>query len=83
MSGKKNVMIRIDADLAEKAKNLGLNISKVTENALIRSINALEGAFSEINPNSKSNTSRSFTDEGDGGPSRIRTGDYRDVNAVS
>ena len=44
---KKNVMIRINADLAEKAKELGLNISKVCENALIQAVKALEEAFTE------------------------------------
>ena len=44
---KKNVMIRIDAELVEKAKELGLNISKVCENALNQAINALEQIFEE------------------------------------
>jgi len=38
---KKNVMIRIDTELAEKAKKLGLNISKVCENALIQAVKAI------------------------------------------
>ena len=44
---KKNVMIRIDAELVEKAKEMGLNISKVCENALIQAVKALEEAFNE------------------------------------
>ena len=44
---KKNVMIRIDAELVEKAKELGLNISKVCENALIQAVKALEETFTE------------------------------------
>ena len=32
-SMKKNVMIRIDAEVIKKAKEMGLNISKVCENA--------------------------------------------------
>ena len=73
---KKNVMIRIDADIAENAKEIGLNISKVCENALIRSIKALAREYG-------SNESIAISKRADGGPSRIRTGDYRDVNAVS
>ena len=41
---KKNVMIRIDKELVHKAKELGLNISKVSENALKRAVDALEQA---------------------------------------
>ena len=39
---KKNVMIRIDKEVVQKAKDLGLNISKVSENALKRAVDALE-----------------------------------------
>jgi len=39
---KKNVMIRIDAKTAEKAKEIGLNISKVSENALKDLIDRIE-----------------------------------------
>jgi hypothetical protein len=39
---KKNVMIRIDANLVQKAKELGLNISKVSENALKEMIRRIE-----------------------------------------
>ena len=42
-------MIRIDEGLFRKAKDLGLNISKVCENALTRAINALECAFLQNN----------------------------------
>ena len=38
---KKNVMIRIDSEIVETAKELGLSISKYCENALINGINAL------------------------------------------
>ena len=44
---KRNVMVRIDEELYRKAKNLGLNISKVCENALVQAINSLEAIFSE------------------------------------
>ena len=39
---KKSVTIRIDAEVVEKAKELGLNISKVCENALKEKIAILE-----------------------------------------
>ena len=39
---KRNVMIRIDANLVQKAKELGLNISKVSENALKEMIRRIE-----------------------------------------
>jgi post-segregation antitoxin (ccd killing protein) len=41
---KRNVMIRIDAELAAKAHDLGLNISKIAENALKEAIKRLEGS---------------------------------------
>ena len=39
---KKNVMIRIDYDLVHKSKELGLNISKISENALKEMIKRIE-----------------------------------------
>ena len=39
---KKNVTIRIDSEVIEKAKKIGLNISKVSENALIEIIQRIE-----------------------------------------
>ena len=39
---KKNVMIRIDVEIAGKAKEIGLNISKVSENALKDMIKRIE-----------------------------------------
>ncbi|HIE18697.1 TPA: hypothetical protein EYP75_03125 [Candidatus Bathyarchaeota archaeon] len=44
---KKNVVITLNPELVEKAKNLGLNISKVCENALIQAFKALEEVFNE------------------------------------
>ena len=43
---KKNVMIRIDANLVHKAKDYGLNISKVSENALNEMIARIERPIS-------------------------------------
>jgi post-segregation antitoxin (ccd killing protein) len=42
---KKNVMIRIDQDVVLKAKEMGLNLSKVAENAFISSMEAMEQAY--------------------------------------
>ena len=47
---KKNVTIRIEKDLVEKARELGLNISKVSENALKDMIERIEGSKAENNP---------------------------------
>ena len=44
---RKNVVITLDPELVEKAKELGLNISKVCENALIQAVKALEATFAE------------------------------------
>ena len=43
---KKNVMIRIDEILVRKAKEYGLNISKVSENALKEMIRRIEAPVS-------------------------------------
>ncbi len=44
---RKNVVITLDPEIVEKAKKLGLNISKVCENALVQAVNSLETVFSE------------------------------------
>ena len=44
---RKNVVITLDPELVEKARKLGLNISKVCENALIQAVKALEQVFDE------------------------------------
>jgi len=41
---KKNVMIRIDGDIVEKVKEIGLNVSKVSENALKDMIICIQGS---------------------------------------
>ena len=50
---KKNVTIRIDGDLVKKAKDLGLNISKVAENALKDMIRRIEGSKSSTSNENK------------------------------
>ena len=42
---KVNVTIRINKQLYQQAKATGLNVSKITENALLRSIKALNKEF--------------------------------------
>ena len=46
---RKNVVITLNPEIVEKAHELGLNISKVCENALIRAIKALEQTYSQEN----------------------------------
>ena len=47
MGKRTRVNLTIDEDVAEKAKSLGLNLSKTCENCLIRSIKALESTYGE------------------------------------
>ena len=83
MGKKVRINLSVNEEVIEKAKEIGLNISKVCENALIRSINALESSFSEIelNPQTQTNTPPHL--EKDGGQSRDRTCDHRHVKAMS
>ena len=64
---KKNVMIRIDGNLVHKAKELGLNISKVSENALKEMIARIERPMSP-------KELQDCPESGVGGAARIRTG---------
>ena len=64
---KKNVMIRIDENLVQKAKEIGLNISKVSENALKEMIRRIEGPISAKDGEECPETES-------GGAARIRTG---------
>jgi post-segregation antitoxin (ccd killing protein) len=64
---KKNVMIRIDQNLVQKAKALGLNISKVSENALKEMIARIERPISP-------KELEDWPESGAGGAARIRTG---------
>jgi len=42
---KKNVVIYLDPEVVKEAKELGLNISKVCENALKEAIRRLKGEY--------------------------------------
>ena len=44
---KKNVMIRIDEEIVKKAKNYGLNISKISENSLKELIRRIEAPINQ------------------------------------
>jgi hypothetical protein len=79
MISKARVNLTMDAEIVKKAKALGLNISKISENAIISYIERLEGISVVKNPENDLNS----IEKKDGGPGRIRTNDYRDVNAVS
>ena len=43
MTSKARVNLTMDAEVVQKAKDLGLNISKISENAIISYIERLEG----------------------------------------
>ena len=47
MATKKQVLLYIDVEVTGKAKDLGLNLSKVSENALKEAVRRLEGINSE------------------------------------
>jgi post-segregation antitoxin (ccd killing protein) len=52
IKGKKaNVVITLPPELAQKAKDLGLNISKIAENALREYVRRLEGVSSQTKTN--------------------------------
>ena len=50
MGKKVRVNLTIDDEILKKAKDLGLNLSKVCENALIRAIEAMEEAYGKREP---------------------------------
>ena len=51
MGKKRMTSIRIDGEIIDKAKELGLNISKTCENALKEAIRRLEGSNPKTNCN--------------------------------
>lgn len=53
MGKKKSTCLYLDAAVVETARELGLNISKVSENALIESIGRLRGPKQETGPDSR------------------------------
>jgi len=52
---KKRVNIYLDRKIVEKAHSLGLNISRIAENALKQAINQINGAYNKKETNSKTN----------------------------
>jgi post-segregation antitoxin (ccd killing protein) len=46
--------IRVDEDVLREAKALGLNVSKVAENALREAVRRLKGEYFKTEPNSPS-----------------------------
>jgi len=52
---KKRVNIYLDRETVEKAHSLGLNISRIAENALKEAINGINGACNKKEGNSKTN----------------------------
>ncbi len=82
MTSKARVNLTMDAEIIRKAKALGLNISKISENAIISYIERLEGISditkAEYNPNPIVWSQNII-----GGRSRDRTCDPRHVKAMS
>ncbi len=76
MGRRIKVSLSMDEDVVRRAKEIGLNLSRVCERALIRAIRALEQAEGRITIDSK-------VSDVDGGPGRIRTCDPRHVKAMS
>ena len=58
--GKKSVMIYIDEKIAEEAKEIGLNISKICENAL-------KMAIEQLRPLYEKNKAKNVGEEWSGG----------------
>ena len=52
MSQKRNVVLHLDAELVEQARELGFNLSKIVENHLKQLINS----FSNVNSLNKGNS---------------------------
>jgi hypothetical protein len=78
--GKKvKYSLYIDEEIAKRGKELGLNLSKVAENAIKEATNRLEG------PNGSENNEIDpvITSLGGGGPGKSRTCDPRHVKAMS
>jgi len=66
MGKKVKANLTIDEIVVKRAKALGLNLSKVSENALIRAIKALETAYGENKSNIWSNNDQGLLGAGSG-----------------
>ncbi len=53
MSKKKSTCLYLDMEIAETARQSGLNISKISENALIQAIERLRGPEQEAGPDGR------------------------------
>jgi len=49
MSGKRNVVLYVDAELIQKSRELGFNLSKIFENHLKMFINQFNNVYAENN----------------------------------
>ncbi len=70
MGKRKITTMRIDEELLTKAHDLGLNVSKIAENALKDAINRMEGSYSQEKPNTSPNSAQNNVG---GSPGEIRT----------
>jgi post-segregation antitoxin (ccd killing protein) len=64
---KKNVVIYLDQEIVKEAKELGLNISKICENALKEAIRQLKSENYQNNLNSQPSNVISFIETGPAG----------------
>ena len=80
MGKKGKITLYVDQEIVITAKEIGLNLSKVCENALIKAIRALERMD---DPKESISNPVSYLRMEDGGPGRDRTCDHRHVKAVS
>jgi hypothetical protein len=64
MGKRKITTMRLDEDLTKKAHDLGLNVSKICENALKKAIERMEGAKTETNGGRSFLGPASFAKEG-------------------
>ena len=70
MGKRKMTTIRVDEELLKKAHELGLNVSRIAENALREIIRKIEGPESSEKPRNCSNNPQNFVN---GSPGEIRT----------
>jgi hypothetical protein len=71
---KVNINLTIEEEIIKKGKDLGLNISKVCENALVDMIGRIEGSGSRDNP---SFSASAFSKRAGGASGGIRTRDQQ------
>ena len=77
---KVRASIFVEKDILEKSHDLGINVSKVCENALKISINAMQNATQQITPETQTETENNQDNEGKRGNRRFSQWTGRDLN---